>query len=275
MTYYIIIQCVKKTQLMESKKKRPLYLFEEIVSLLRSENGCAWDKKQTPMTLRPYLIEEAYELYDAIESGDTDHIREELGDLLLQIFLLAQIASEKNLFTIDAVAESIIEKIINRHPHVFGSTEIHDADEVIRQWEKIKKKEKAHCRSLLDGIPRHLPALHKAYRVQQKVSRVGFDWERIEDIASKLDEEVAEFKNAIQSPEREKVIEEAGDVLFTIANILRFMNINPEEALTKTTNKFMARFEYIEKQARGMKKNLDDMSIEEMEILWEEAKNHV
>jgi tetrapyrrole methylase family protein/MazG family protein len=260
---------------MEYKKKRPLYLFEEIVSLLRSENGCAWDKKQTPMTLRPYLIEEAYELYDAIESGDTDHIREELGDLLLQIFMLAQIASEKNLFTIDAVAESIIEKIINRHPHVFGSTKIHDADEVIRQWEKIKKKEKAHRRSLLDGIPRHLPALHKAYRVQQKVSRVGFDWERIEDIASKLDEEIAEFKNAIKSPEREHVIEEAGDVLFTIANILRFMNINPEEALTKTTNKFMARFEYIEKQARGMKKNLDDMSIEEMEILWEEAKNQI
>ncbi|OHD71374.1 MAG: nucleoside triphosphate pyrophosphohydrolase [Spirochaetes bacterium RBG_16_49_21] len=260
---------------MEFKQKQPLYILEEIAFILRSEKGCAWDKKQTPLTLRPYLIEEAYELYDAIEKGDADHVREELGDLLMQIYLHAQIAREKNQFTIDDVARAIIDKIIHRHPHVFGDEEINDADEVIRRWEKIKKKEKGDGRSLLEGVPLHLPALLKAYRVQQKVSRVGFDWERIEDVSSKLDEEVMELKKALESADKGKIDEEAGDILFSIANILRFININPEEALLKTIDKFIARFNDIEKRAHQMKKNLEDMDIAEMELLWKEAKDHV
>jgi tetrapyrrole methylase family protein / MazG family protein len=270
-----LTQSYNKLPLMEFKNTRPLYLFEEIVSILRGENGCAWDKKQTPLSLRPYLIEEAYELYDAIESGDANHIREELGDLLLQIYLHAQIGSERNLFTMDSVAQAIIEKIIRRHPHVFGGEKIGDAEEVVVQWEKIKRKEKTDRQYLLDGVPRHLPALLKAYRVQQKASRVGFDWEKIEDVASKLDEEVAELKHAIESKKNEKIIEEAGDVLFSMANILRFMKINPEEALSKTIDKFIARFKYMETQAQKMNKSLHDMNIDEMESLWIEAKGRV
>jgi tetrapyrrole methylase family protein / MazG family protein len=257
---------------MEFKEKRPLYQFAEIIAALRGENGCPWDKKQTHQSLRPYLIEESYEALDAIDSGDPDHIREELGDILLQIYLHAEIAREQGQFTIDDVAQSIIDKIILRHPHVFGDASVRDAEQVADRWEQIKKVEKPHRESILDGVPKHLPALLKAYRIQQKVSRVGFDWERIGDVAAKLDEEVGELKDAIASSDREKITDEAGDILFSMANLLRFMHINPEEALEKTTAKFTRRFRYIEKRASEMEKNLEDMSIDEMERLWQEAK---
>ncbi len=260
---------------MDFKEKRPLYQFAEIIAALRGENGCPWDKKQTHRSLRPYLIEEAYEALDAIESGDPAHIREELGDILLQIYLHAEIAGEQRQFTIDDVAQSIIDKIVLRHPHVFGDASVRDADHVADRWEQIKKKEKPHRESILDGVPKHLPALLKAYRIQQKVSRVGFDWERIEDVAAKLDEEVGEFKVAIASSDKEKITDEAGDILFSMANLLRFMHINPEEALEKTTAKFVRRFRYIEKRAAEMEKNLEDMPIDEMEQLWQEAKGEV
>jgi tetrapyrrole methylase family protein / MazG family protein len=260
---------------MEFKEKRPLYRFEEIIAALRGENGCPWDRKQTHQSLRPYLIEEAYEALDAIEGGDPAHIREELGDILLQIYLHAEIARERNQFTIDDVAQSIIDKIILRHPHVFGDATVRDADHVAERWEQIKKTEKPHRESILDGVPKHLPALLKAYRIQQKVSRVGFDWEHIEDVSAKLDEEVGELKGALTSSDKEKVIEEAGDILFSIANLLRFMSINPEEALEKTTMKFIRRFHYIEKRSSEMGKSIEDMTIEEMERLWQEAKGKV
>lgn len=260
---------------MEFKEKRPLYLFEEIISILRGEHGCPWDKKQTHLTLRPYLIEETYEAIDAIESGDPGHMKEELGDILLQIYLHAEIAREQGTFTIDDVARSIIDKIILRHPHVFGDDRVRDADQVVERWEEIKKKEKPNRESMLDGVPKHLPALLKAYRIQQKVSRVGFDWEKIEDVAAKLDEEVKEFKEALVSQDNARITDEAGDILFSIANLLRFIHINPEEALTSTINKFTARFRHIEKRAGEMKKNLEEMTIDEMERLWQEAKNRV
>lgn len=260
---------------MDFKEKRPLYQFEEIIAALRGENGCPWDKKQTHESLRPYLIEEAYEALDAIESGDPAHIREELGDILLQIYLHAEIAREQGRFTIDDVALSIIDKIILRHPHVFGDATVRDADHVADRWEQIKKAEKPHRESVLDGVPKHLPALLKAYRIQQKVSRVGFDWERVEDVAAKLDEEVGELKEAMASADREKITDEAGDILFSIANLLRFMHINPEEALEKATGKFIRRFQYIEKHAAGMGKNLEEMTIDEMERLWQESKDRV
>jgi tetrapyrrole methylase family protein/MazG family protein len=260
---------------MEFKEKRPLYQFAEIIAALRGENGCPWDRKQTHESLRPYLIEEAYEALDAIESGDPAHIREELGDILLQIYLHAEIAREQNEFAIDDVARSIIDKIILRHPHVFGDATVRDADHVADRWEQIKKAEKPHRESILDGVPRHLPALLKAYRIQQKVSRVGFDWERIEDVAAKLDEEVGELKGAIATTDRDKITDEAGDILFSIANLLRFMHINPEEALEKTISKFIRRFQYIEKRAAEMEKNLGEMTIGEMESLWQESKDRV
>src|SRR4030042_1151 len=236
---------------MEFKAQRPLYVFEEIVSMLRDEKGCPWDRKQTHQTLRPYLIEEAYEALDAIDSGDPEHIKEELGDVLLQVALHPHIAREQKQFTIDDVAQCIVDKIILRHPHVFGDDTVTDADHVVERWEQIKKREKPHRTSLLDGVPKNLPALLKAYRVQQKVSRVGFDWERIEDAAGKLDEESGERKHALASTDRKNIVDEAGDILFSIVNPLRFMKINPEDALLTAIEKFIVRFQTIEKRAVG------------------------
>ena len=258
---------------MKLTKKESLYKLQEIASILRGENGCAWDRKQTPDSLKPYLIEEAYEVYDAIEIGTPDDLKEELGDLLFQIYIHSQIASEQNLFTIDDVADSITEKLIRRHPHVFGGTKVETVDEVLENWEIIKKKEKPHRSSMLEGVPKHLPALLKAYRIQQKVSRVGFDWDNIDDVIGKIEEEVNELKEIIHSDNREEIIEEAGDILFSIANLLRFVKINPEEALKKTNTKFIKRFKSIEKMATEKGKNLEDMDLEEMEILWEKSKS--
>ncbi len=257
---------------MKFKQKRSLYLLKEIASILRGENGCAWDRAQTSQTLKPYLIEEAYEVYDAIEKDDYQHLKEELGDLLYQIYAHAQIAEEKNLFTIDDVAHAIIDKLIRRHPHVFGDEIVSNKEEVIEKWEKIKKREKSHRTSILNGVPFHLPALLKAYRVQQKASRVGFDWDRIKDVLVKLDEEVGEFKDSINQKDRQKVEEEIGDILFTITNISRFLEINPEEALSRTVEKFIRRFKFIEVEALKSGKEIEDMSLEELDSIWERSK---
>ena len=257
---------------MDRKEKPPLYRFEEIIAALRAENGCPWDRKQTHRSLRPHLIEEAYELLDAIESGDPGSLKEELGDLLLQVYLHAQIAREEGRFTIDDVAESIIGKIIHRHPHVFGDERAESAGEVLERWEELKQKEKPDRSSILEGLPRGLPALLRAFRMQQRVSRVGFDWERIEDAAAKLDEEVAELKEALASSDRARIEDEAGDVLFSMVNLLRFLEVNPEEALRGTVEKFGRRFMAIERRAGEEGRRLQDMSIEEMERLWQEEK---
>jgi tetrapyrrole methylase family protein/MazG family protein len=257
---------------MKFKQKRSLYLLKEIASILRGEEGCAWDRAQTSQTLKPYLIEEAYEVYDAIEKDDYRHLKEELGDLLYQIYAHAQIAEENNLFTIDDVAHAIIDKLIRRHPHVFGDEIVSNKEEVIEKWEKIKKREKSHRASILDGVPLHLPALLKAYRVQQKASRVGFDWDRIKDVLGKLDEEIDEFKDSIKQKDRQKIEEEIGDILFTITNISRFLEINPEEALSRTVDKFIRRFKFIEAEASKSGKEIEDMSLEELDSIWERSK---
>ena len=256
---------------MELKEERPLYMLMEIASILR--NKCPWDREQTSKSLMPYLIEEAYEAYEAIESGDNEHKKEELGDLLYQIYAHSEIADEEKSFTIDDVANGIIEKLIRRHPHVFGDEKSDDKHDVLKKWEIIKKKEKPHRESILDGLPKGLPALLKAYRIQQKVSRVGFDWENDEDIVKKLDEEVAEFKEVLKISDREKIKEEAGDILFTIVNILRFIEINPEEALSSSVKKFMHRYKFIEKESVKRNKKIEQMTLAEMDELWEEAKN--
>lgn len=252
----------------------PLYKLKEIASILRSEHGCAWDKAQTSDTLKPYLIEEAYEVYQAIENGNTENLKEELGDLLYQIYAHSQLASEQNIFDIDDVASAIIEKLIRRHPHVFGNETAKDKYEVIDRWEKIKRKEKEDGQSMLNGVPVHLPALLKAYRVQQKVSRVGFDWEHIQDVVVKLHEEVNEFKDALQNNKdsREALREEIGDILFTIVNIARHVEVNPEEALQHTVSKFIKRFQYIEKRLDEMNKDISQTPLQELDELWEESK---
>ncbi len=258
---------------MNFKETRPLYLLREIAAILRAEGGCAWDREQTSESLRPYLIEEAYELYDAIENGDVDHIREELGDLIYQVYAHAQIACEAGTFDIDDVARGIAEKLVRRHPHVFGGAGEMTAAQVSDNWEKIKKKEKAHRESILDGVPTHLPALLRSYRVQQKVSRVGFDWERIEDTVAKIEEELDEFRELVGSGDRKRLEEESGDILFSMVNALRFAHINPEEALRKATDKFISRFKAIEKMADASGRHLEEMTLPEMDELWEQSKN--
>ncbi len=257
---------------MDFKEERPLYLLKEIAKILRSENGCAWDRAQTSKTLKSYLVEETYELYDAIEMNDVESMKEELGDVLYQVYAHSQIAEEEGKFSIDDVAHTIARKLIRRHPHVFGNEGPKEKEQVSIDWEKIKKKEKKSGESILSGIPSHTPALLKAYRVQQKVSRVGFDWERIDDVVTKLDEEIGEFKEALALKNRAHLVEEIGDILFCIANIARFLSINPEEALRKTIDKFMTRFRFIEKEAAAAGKELTEMSLAEMDALWEKAK---
>lgn len=257
---------------MKKDEKNPLLRLKEISAILRAPGGCPWDREQTPASLKPYLIEEAYEVIDAIDSADTKDYREELGDLLYQVYAHAQIAEEESLFTVEDVAQGIVDKLIRRHPHVFGNEDINDSKGVKDRWEKIKKEEKEGRRSVLAGIPRHLPALTMAYRVQEKVSHVGFDWEKIDDAVKKIDEELDEFKEAVSNNSSEMMKEEAGDILFSIVNVLRFRGIDPEDALRGTVNKFIKRFGYIESVSAEQGKSLNSMTLEEMDKLWEESK---
>ncbi len=259
---------------MNFKEKRPLYKLAELAEKLRAPDGCPWDRKQTMLSLRKYAIEEAYEVMDALESEKKEAVCEELGDLFYQIYAQSQIAKEKGLFTIDDVADAIINKLIRRHPHVFGTEQITTDDEVSIRWENIKKEEKKESnQSILDGVPRHLPALLKAYRIQEKTARIGFDWSKITDVEKKLDEEIAEFKTAIAKKDATNIFEEFGDILFTLVNMARFLKIDPEEALQKSNQKFIKRFKYVEKKARQIDKDLNEMSLQEMDNLWNEAKN--
>jgi tetrapyrrole methylase family protein / MazG family protein len=259
---------------MNLKDTSPLYRLKEIARILRAENGCPWDREQTLSSLKPFLIEETYEVYDAIESGDMNELKEELGDLLYQIYAQSEIASETSSFTVDDVADGIVNKLIRRHPHVFGDENINDAKGVKVRWEKIKKEEKTGRKSVLDGVPRHLPALAMAYRVQDKVSHVGFDWEKIDDAIAKLDEEIGEFKEAVNLEDKDKIIDEAGDILFSLVNVLRFKKVDAEDALRKTIDKFTDRFKYIEVKVNDTGKSIDKMSLEELDVLWEESKTH-
>lgn len=257
---------------MEFREKSPLYLLKEIAEILRGENGCVWDKEQTISSLKPYLIEETYEVYDAIEKGSTENLKEELGDLIYQVYAISQIAEEENRFSIEDVVLGIIEKLIRRHPHVFGSDKVASSAEVTDKWEKIKKKEKKKGESILDGVPRNLPSLLMAYRIQEKAARIGFDWKKIDDALPKLHEELDELKSAIQEKNEKKIIEESGDILFSIVNLYRFLKINPEEALRNSNDKFIERFRKIEKHAAQEGRSIDSMTLSELDELWEKAK---
>ncbi len=257
---------------MIEKNLPPLEKLKKISEILRSENGCPWDKEQTFSSMKPYLIEEAYEVYDAIDSGSMDDLREELGDVLYQIYAHSQIASETGEFTIDDVAEGISEKLIRRHPHVFADENAEDSQAVLNRWEQIKKEEKSSRKSVLEGVPAHLPALLMAYRMQEKVSHIGFDWESVDDAVMKIDEELEEFKEVVKQQDREKMIDEAGDILFSIVNVLRHQKIDPEEALRKSSAKFKKRFMCLESEAEKAEKDIHQMSLQELDELWEKCK---
>ena len=251
---------------------KELYKLVEIMRKLRGENGCPWDHEQTHETLKPYLLEETYEVLNAIDSKQDKDLEEELGDLLLQIVFHAQIASEQGRFTIDDVAGTIVDKLIRRHPHVFGDTKVNSSEEVLENWEEIKKREGKE--SVLDGVPESLPALLKARRIQEKAKRVGFDWDSIQGAFEKVLEEFQELKDAVGRRKKKDIEDEFGDILFSIVNISRFMEIDAEDSLRKTINKFNERFQYIEQKVKKIgKKPLKNYSIQELDLLWEESKN--
>lgn len=250
-----------------------LHKLTDIMARLRSKNGCPWDKEQTNQSLKPYLIEEAYEVIEAIDENDPEKLKEELGDLLFQIIFHCQLASEKNYFTIDDVIQRISDKIIGRHPHVFGDARFESPEEVRRQWHERKKEEGKFKESILDGVPKNLPALLRSQRLQSRASKVGFDWQKIEDVFDKVDEELVELRSAVSNGSKKDIEEELGDVLFVLVNISRFAGINAEEALKKTIRKFINRFKYIEKKIQELGKNLSEMTLEEMDKLWEDAKS--
>ncbi len=250
--------------------------FDELVQLmttLRGPNGCPWDRKQTLSSLKPFIIEEAYEVVDAIDRDDRRALAEEVGDLLLEAVFVAELTREEGTFDIHDSITAIHEKLVRRHPHVFGDVEAKDAEQVLVNWEKLKNEErKAEDKSLLAGVPQSLPALLKASRLTEKAARVGFDWRGAEDVFAKVDEELQEVHEAIRSGVESRVHDEIGDLLFTIANLARKLNVNPEEALQSTNRKFTTRFESMEREARAAGKNLDQYSLEEMDAMWERAK---
>jgi len=250
--------------------------FDELVQLmttLRGPNGCPWDRKQTLPSLKPFIIEESYEVVDAIDRDDRLDLCEELGDFLLQAVFVAELTREEGSFDIYDSVTAIYEKLVRRHPHVFGDVEAHDAEQVLVNWEKLKNEErKAENKSVLAGVPQSLPALLKAARLTEKAARVGFDWRRTEEVFSKIDEEIGELREAISSGDESKVHDEIGDLLFTIANIARKLNVNAEEALQSSNRKFTRRFESMEASVREDGRNLDQLSLEQMDALWDEAK---
>ena len=250
-----------------SKGLRNMYELVEVMSRLRAEDGCPWDREQDHKTLKPYLVEETYEVIDAIDGEDDDSLKEELGDLLLQIVFHAQIANEEGRFTIDDVAGTIVEKLKRRHPHVFGAVKVASSEEVLHNWEQIKKDEGKS--SVMDGVPKSLPALLKARRVQEKARRIGFDWDNVNGAIRKIQEEIGELEQALVKGKKDEAEEEFGDVLFSLVNVSRFFEIDAEDSLRMTIDKFISRFRYIEEEIKDRDK---EFTLEELDRLWERAK---
>lgn len=250
--------------------------FDELVALmhrLRAPGGCPWDREQTMESLRPYVVEESYEVVEAINSGDRMALREELGDFLLQAVFLAEIAEEEGSFDIYDTIGAIHHKLVSRHPHVFADFKADTADEVLANWEKLKSEErKAKNEGLLSGVPKALPALLKAMRLTEKAANVGFDWEKTEDVFDKLDEETKELKDAIASNDRASIEHEIGDLFFTVVNISRRLGIQAEEALQSTNARFTRRFEHIERTLHADGRQFRDVTLGELDRLWNEAK---
>lgn len=261
----------------------------KIMSRLRGEGGCPWDRKQTRESLKPYLIEEAYEVLETIEAQDDPKLKEELGDVLLQILFHAEIGRERRTFTIEDILETLADKLVRRHPHVFGEATVDGADEVVHRWEEIKRREKADqsgngdTGSALDGVPKSLPALLRAYQLQVRAARTGFDWPHDEagyaQVVGKVHEELREVEDARADvahheteAARQRLQDEVGDTLFALVNLARVVKVNPEEALRGTANRFAARFTHMEQAAKSRGRTLSEMTLEEMDRLWDEAK---
>jgi tetrapyrrole methylase family protein / MazG family protein len=240
----------------------------KIVAHLRSPDGCPWDREQTHQSLKPHLIEECYELVDAIDAGDDKEMKEELGDLLLQVVLHSQMAAEEDRFDMDDVATVIADKLMHRHPHVFGENKLPDSEAVLRQWEVIKRAEKQERKSALDGVPRALPALARAQKVQTKAARVGFDWNDADGALEKVQEELAE----IESASEHQIEEEVGDLLFAVVNFARKKGLDAEQALWQATAKFSDRFQAMERLAKDRDLELTSLTLSQMDEIWEEAK---
>lgn len=260
--------------------------FDELVAVmarLRAPGGCPWDAEQTHQTLGRYLLEEAYEAFDAIHeadtTGDTAALREELGDVLLQVVFHAEIAAERGDFMVDDVASGVAEKLIRRHPHVFGELELSTADEVLDNWDKLKERERAtsgkvrkQAESILDEVPVHFPALLEGLKLTSRAAKVGFDWENADQIFDKLTEETVELKEAIASGDGQKINEEVGDLLFVIQNLARHLDVEPETALKETNRKFRKRFKFVEDALESKGRGINSASLDEMDNLWNEAK---
>jgi tetrapyrrole methylase family protein / MazG family protein len=254
----------------------------DLVDRLRGENGCPWDREQTRETLKPMLIEEAFEVLEALDSTSPAELKEELGDLLFQIVFHAQISREKEQFQLADIVDRLHEKMVRRHPHVFGDADLKTSQDILRNWEDIKAAEKGiessakpqSGKSLLDGIPEKLPALHKAYQMTAKAARVGFDWPRVEDILQKLDEESGELLEAYRKGDKELMAEEIGDLLFVVVNIARFLEIDPETALRRSNSKFNSRFRHVESEIKRQGREMRNATLAEMDALWDEAKKN-
>ncbi len=254
-----------------NSRMQQLQAFERLLTIMDElREKCPWDQKQTFQSLRHLTIEETYELGDAILDNNSTEIKKELGDLLLHIVFYAKIGSEKNDFDIADVCNEICEKLIFRHPHIYSDTVVKDEDEVKKNWEKLKLKEGK--KSVLEGVPKSLPAVVKASRIQDKVKGVGFDWEEPSQVWDKVEEEIQELKIEIQNGNQDLIEAEFGDVLFSLVNYARFLKINPEDALERTNKKFIKRFQYLESKAEASGKSLSDMTLSEMDVFWEEAK---
>lgn len=252
-------------------RKQQLSAFNRLLDIMDDlREKCPWDKKQTLESLRHLTIEETYELGDAILDNDLQEIKKELGDVLLHIVFYAKIGSEKQVFDIADVANAISDKLIDRHPHIYGDVEVKNEEEVKQNWEKLKLKE--GNKSVLEGVPKSLPALVKANRIQDKVAGVGFDWEEPQQVWEKVQEELTELNDEIKAGNQENIEKEFGDVLFSMINYARFIKVNPENALEKTNKKFINRFQYLEKAAKNEGKDLSDMSLTEMDVYWEKSK---
>jgi tetrapyrrole methylase family protein / MazG family protein len=261
--------------------------FDELVSVmarLRAPGGCPWDREQTYASLSQYLLEEAYETFDAIHeadaTGDVGNLKEELGDLLLQVVFHSTIGAEKGDFTIDEVADGVTQKLVLRHPHVFGDTKLERAEDVLDNWDTLKANERAasgkeakKADTILDEVPVHFPALLEALKITRKVAKVGFDWQNEEQIFDKLQEEVVELRTAIEKNDRVNIDEEIGDLLFVVVNLARKLDIEPETALKKTNRKFRRRFRFIEQKLAAAGKDLEETSLEEMDALWNSSKD--
>lgn len=252
-------------------RSEQLAAFDRLLTIMDElREQCPWDRKQTMQTLRHLTIEETYELGDAILDNDLDEVKKELGDILLHIVFYAKIGSETQDFDIADVANGICEKLINRHPHIYGDVKVENEEEVKQNWENIKLKEGK--KSVLEGVPNGLPSLVKANRIQDKVAGVGFDWERPEQVFEKLKEELGELQEEVEANNADQMESEFGDVLFSMVNYARFLKINPENALERTNKKFIKRFQYLEQKAKEAGKRMSDMTLAEMDVYWEEAK---